>query len=415
MLGHVMNRYKLVLWSLYSYASAIVFVVFTLYFSQWLVIDKKVPDFWFNATYIASSVLLLFTAPVAADIAEKRGTRLPWLRLSAAGAFLSFFLTGVIASFYPDHYILAAGTFTMSIWAYTFAAVFYNGLLTDIALPERYGTTAGWGQCSDWIGEISGVLITLPLVTGVIVLWGSTGRAQAFIPAALLYAIFSLPMLFLYRERGEHEEAPIRIREEYACIWKRFVELCSINGIGWFFLSFFLFNDAIITASNNFTIYLDRVFGVSDSTKSFLILGILASSAIGALASGIIVDRIGFKKALTGVLAGWMIILPPLALTTNFKIFAAIAIIMGIWFGAVWVVTRVLVARLSPPSMLNRAFTYYGLMERFSTLVGPLAWGLIVTFAPHQGNSNYHLAVLGMSVFVALGFLVTQKILNSIQ
>ena len=41
-----MNRKNIALWTLYDFANSIVVVVFFLYFSQWLVVDKGVSDFW---------------------------------------------------------------------------------------------------------------------------------------------------------------------------------------------------------------------------------------------------------------------------------------------------------------------------------------------------------------------------------
>ena len=70
----------------------------------------------------------------------------------------------------------------------------------------------------------------------------------------------------------------------------------KFDGVGRFFLAYFFFNDAIITASNNFPIYLEKVFGVNDQTKSFLLIGIIITSAIGAPLSGWIADKVGLKK-----------------------------------------------------------------------------------------------------------------------
>ena len=65
------NRKQLVLWALYDFANSFVFITFFLYYSQWLVIDKGVSDFWFNMTFVGSSLLFLLTVPVAGSIADK--------------------------------------------------------------------------------------------------------------------------------------------------------------------------------------------------------------------------------------------------------------------------------------------------------------------------------------------------------
>lgn len=66
--------------------------------------------------------------------------------------------------------------------------------------------------------------------------------------------------------------------------------------------------------------------------------------------------------------------------------------------------------RLTPPDRLNQSFSYYTLMERLATFVGPISWGLIIALAPHSGGFNYREALLAMTVFVALGLLIALKI-----
>src|SRR5260370_8396317 len=70
-----MNKKNLFLWSLYDFANSIVFINFLLYFSQWLVIDGGLSDFWYNATFPISTVLLFITAPSLAAYNDKHGGR----------------------------------------------------------------------------------------------------------------------------------------------------------------------------------------------------------------------------------------------------------------------------------------------------------------------------------------------------
>jgi hypothetical protein len=49
-------------------------------------------------------------------------------------------------------------------------------------------------------------------------------------------------------------------------------------------------------------------------------------------------------------------------------------------------------------------------MERFATLIGPIGWGLVVAFGPALHGLNYRLALLSMTAFVIVGFLVARKI-----
>ena len=149
---------------------------------------------------------------------------------------------------------------------------------------------------------------------------------------------------------------------------------------------------------------------MSDTVKSVLLLAILLVAIISAPISGFLADRFGPKRVTLWVLAGWLVLMPAGALAPDFKIFAIISVIAGIWFGAVWTVTRTLVMKLTPPERINQSFSYYTLLERLATFVGPVSWGLIIALAPKSASFNYKEALMAMTVFVAIGLFIALKI-----
>lgn len=405
-----MDKKRLFLWSMYDFANSIVWIVFFLYFSQWLIIEQGVSDFWYNFIFTTSSLLLILTAPVAASIADKKGLKLPGLRITTVLSFIFFFMTGVIAAFYPNHYILAWIFATLAMYLYLFCFTYYHPLLQDIAVPEKQGLASGWGILGNEAGQIFALLLSIPLATGAIVLFNASHRAQILIPAAILFLLFSLPTLIFFKEKSLKREIDINIKNEYKGITKSTIEMFKVPGLGRFFLAYFFFNDAIITASNNFAIYLGKVFKVTDTTKSLLLVSIIVMGAIGAPISGWISDKIGWKKTLVWILSGFLVIFPVLAIINNFYIFVAAVIVMGLWWGAIWSVTRAIVIQLTPKEKLNQSFTFYTLMERFSTLIGPISWGLIIAFISKNNINNYRIAMGSMAVFVFIGLYIARKL-----
>ncbi|TSA44354.1 MFS transporter [bacterium] len=404
------DKKRLVLWALYDFANSFVFITFFLYYSQWLVVDRGVSDLWFNMTFVGSSLLFLLTVPVAGAIADKIRVNMPGLRITTLLSVFFFLATGFIAVFFPEYYVISIVTFSLAAYFYLFCFTFYNPLLHDVATPEKHGLASGWGQFGSWLGEILGLLAALPFASGAITLWGEPGRAQTLIPAAILFFIFALPLLIFFKEKNIRIAVPVSIKTEYKNVLGSFWELCKSPGVGLFFLAYFFFNDAVTTASNNFPIYIDKLFGVSDDIKSYLLVGILITSAIGSPISGWIADRVGFRKTLLWILGGFVVVFPLMAMAQGFTFFVFIAIAMGLWFGAIWTVTRAYLMRLTPPSMTNRSFTYYTLMERLATFVGPISWGLIVTYGPSAGALNYRLAAMIMAVFVIIGIFFARKL-----
>jgi UMF1 family MFS transporter len=406
-----MNKKNVFLWTLYDFANSITIVVFFLYFSQWLVVDKGVSDFWFNMIFTIVSIMFIFTAPILGSMADKNGKQHNYLNWITILSFFSFLGVSFITLFFSHKIFLAILFFLIANYLYQFSFVFYNALLHHIALPEKWGRISGIGQAGNWLGQIFGLLITLPLASGAIYIFGEAGRAQTFLPATVLFFVLSLPMILYFKiPKQENVVDKISIKEEYKNYWGQFRELLKAPSMGLFLLSYFFFNDAIITVQNNYPIYMQRVFGVSDNIKAMLLIGILVTSAIGAFCSGWVADKIGLKKTLIIVLGSWVVIFPLMGLTLNFAVFVTFSILMGFFFGSTWTVSRAAMTALCPKEKLNFGFSFYTLAERFSTLIGPLAWGLITSLFIGFGATRYRIAVICMAVFVAIGIFYMRKV-----
>ena len=406
-----MDKKNIFLWTLYDFANSIVSIVFFLYFSQWLVIDRGVADFWYNMIFAIGSALLLLTAPILGSIADKTGRQQSYFNRITVLSLVCFLAVSFITLFFSQKAFLAALFFLLANYLYQFSFVFYNAFLYRISPSEKWGRVSGLGIGANYLGQVVGLLITLPLAGGTVYLIGEVGRAQTFLPATILFFVLALPMLLFFKlPKEENFDYKINLKEEYRSQWRKFKELISDRNMKLFLLAFFFFNDALITLLNNFPIYLQNVFGVSDKLKTTLLGGVLITSIFGAIFSGFIVDRIGLKKSLLVVIGVWVIFLPILGLNTNFNIFMALCILMGFLFGAIWTVNRAVMTALTPKEKLNFGFSFYTLAERTSTLVGPLFWGLITYVFIDFGIVRYRIAMIVMAAFVATGFYFVRKV-----
>ena len=406
-----MDKKKVFYWSLYDFANSIVIVVFFLYFSQWLVIDKGVSDFWYNMIFVAGSALLIFTAPVVGLRSDRRGRQLPYLNTITILTFFCLFGSALVALFWSHLVFLAAVLMLLGNYFYQFSFVFYNAMLHRLASAKQQGLVSGIGQAGNWLGQITGILVTLPLATGAVYLFGEPGRAQTLLLPTILFLLFALPLMYLYKETAQNIEVPkFHYWREVKSAVSEFRLLLRRPGIGYYLLAYFLFNDAILTALNNFPIVLEQVYQVSDKTKSILMLCILITSVIGALASAWLSDRIGLRRSILFILAVWTVWFVAVGFMKNFSIFAPAAVGMGLLFGWTWTVTRAMMSVLLPPDRMNYGMSFYTLAERFSTFLGPLIWGILVSSLSYLGPTRYRITMACMAVFVLLGFFVARKI-----
>ncbi|MBI3289838.1 MFS transporter [Candidatus Microgenomates bacterium] len=399
-----MNRKNVFLWTLYDFANSIFVVVFFLYFSQWLVIDNGLPDLFYNLLFTGSSILLVLTSPVAGTIADKLGVKLLFLKVVTVLIFLALLATSLftLQSKTTSVAITAGLLFMLANYFYQLSFAFYNSLLSDIAPSQKQGFISGLGNSLGWLGQFAGILITLPLV--------ANGRENAFLPATIIFFVLSLPMLLFFKENKVVNKVKINVLSEYKEAIGNFRALVKSPGIGNYLLGFFFFNDAMLTAVNNFPIYLQQVFSVSDKVKSALLAAILITCAIGAFAAGWVSDKVGLKKSLIAILVCWIVVIPTMAIVTEFRIFVILAVVLGFLYGATWTVTRAVMTYLAPVGKLNQSFSYYTMFERFSTFVGPVAWGGITFYLLSAGSIRYQVAMASMTIFVLIGLLIVRNI-----
>ncbi len=401
------TKKNIFLWALYDFANSLVSIVFFLYFAQWIVVDQGFPDIYFNLTFTISAVLLLFTAPITGFVLDKHFRRITGLRYTTVGTFIFYLCCALFAV--SGMSMLALIFFTLGLYIYLLTFTFYTPLLNDISQTNRRGRISGLGIAANYLGQFTGLLLVLPFSTGVLSIFGSSARAETLLPAVVAFMICALPMLIWFKE-PKKEKIPFQIKAEIKHLLSETKKLFLFPGVALFLLSYFLFNDAVLTAANNFPIFLEQVWGVSDTIKTYILLGILVTSGIGGLVSGLIADKFGHKRTLVFIVFGWIFILPLVGLVTNFTLFVITTTIMGFWFGSNWAVSRSVMSYLAPPKGHNLAFAYFGLVERASSFVGPIVWGLVVTSLVSVGSDRYRFATLAVTVFVVFGLLALLKV-----
>ena len=73
--------------------------------------------------------------------------------------------------------------------------------------------------------------------------------------------------------------------------------------------------------------------------------------------------------------------------------FWAVGPLAGMGMGGVWVVSRPLLAELSPPEKVGEFFGLYGLAGRASSIIGPMLWGTTVFLLEKAGAFKYRAAI----------------------
>lgn len=390
-----MNKKKVFLWSLYDFANSIVFINFLLYFSQWLVLEGGLSDFWYNATFAISTILLFFTAPLLAAYTDKFGNRKSFLNWATIGTALCYGLSALFAM-KGLNIVIVALFFLLGQYFYQLSFVFYNPLIEELSDKTHRGRVSGIGQFSNAIGQVVGLAIMLPLAGG--------SRLLPLLPSVGIFVLLAIPFMLFYKE-NPRDEVPENKREKANNFYKKLIPFFSLSIATPLLFAFFFYNDALVTVTNNYSIYMQKVFEIPDSKKSLLLMLIVVMNAFGGLISGWLGDKVGLEKTLKTVLFFWIIALPIIATTSNFMVFIVLTAILGLLIGAMWAVSRAYMSLLLAKEDLGYGFSFYTILERFSTFVGPLTWGAIISIFGTKSES-YRIAMGAMTLFVVIGLLI---------
>lgn len=400
-----MNR-NIAYWASYDFANSVVFMAFLFYFSQWLVIDQGKPAWWYNLALIVASALFIFFAPQISKKIDEKEIKIVGLRFWTIISIICFSSLAILTMTVDGYEILATAIFTISTFAYLTCFLYFTPMLNDLSRPDNRSWVSGIGQGANSVGQVFGILITIPFVNGL-TLFGQPGRAQALLPAVIVFSILSLPMLLFYREHPIKKE--VASQRSRANIFVLIKLVFSNKPLAYILLAYFLFSDSLLTFANNYPLYLEVVFKASDTTKSLLTAAILFLAAVGAMILGKISDRAGNVKTLKILVSTWSILLLLMAFVTNFYLAIPIFLFAGLLFGPIFSITRSLVGQFAIQGQVAFSYSYYVVAERFATFIGPAVWSIVLLTAG-EGPVGYRMGLFSLAILLSLSLFALRKV-----
>src|SRR3989344_1736736 len=194
----------LFVWYLYDFANSFVFINATIYFSQLVVVDNKIPDFWLALPFMLATAILVFLSPYFGNYGDRKGAHYKiflWTTLgTVASAFLMFF-AGRVGLGPTKAIIMALIFYAFYQFFYQLAFVPYSVFMKFLSPEEDYGKVSGIGFGLSEVGHIAGLLLTLPITYGIISIFWADRLAPMF-PAALGFMVFAMPALFVLKSKS---------------------------------------------------------------------------------------------------------------------------------------------------------------------------------------------------------------------
>ena len=399
-------------WANSAFATTVMASFFPIFFKEYWTVgtDPVVSTAKLGLANAAAGILVALMAPVLGAIAD---------RGEAKKNFLLFFAAiGILAT--SALYLVPRGSWQMAAACYVFAMmgfagsiIFYDSLLTTVATEARRDFVSSLGFSIGYLG--GGVLFALNVwMTLSPATFGlpdsGEGVKLSFLSVGLWWAVFSLPLIFLVRERTGTVKKARRavIREGLGQLRDTVREIRHMKTIFLFLVAYWLYIDGVDTI-----IVMALDYGLSIGFKAEdLIVALLITQFIGfpsALFFGYLGERIGAKQAILIGIAVYLFITIYAAFIDDKREFFILACMIGLVQGGVQALSRSLYSRIIPADKSAEFFGFYNMLSRFATVAGPVLiamTGIAARSMGYAGSTASRIGIVSVAILFLAGGLV---------
>ncbi|NCF82625.1 MAG: MFS transporter [Proteobacteria bacterium] len=376
---------QVISWALYdwansAFATTVLAGFFPLFFKKYWSSgsDVTVSTFQLGVANAAASLAVALLAPVLGAIADRSGARKRYLLLFAG---MGIVMTGCLALVAEGQWPFAIAIYMFALVGFSGANVFYDALILDAAPHGRIDRVSALGFALGYLG--GGVLFSANVA---MTLWpGAFGLADAtaavklsFVSVAVWWALFSLPLLFFFREvpLSERVTGWAAVKSGFVQIAGTFHALRHMRVVLVFLFAYWLYIDGVHTVIR---MAIDYGLAIGLNAND-LIVALLKTQFIGfpcALLFGRLGESIGAKA---GILIGLGVYIFACvwgySMTESWE-FYVLAGVIGLVQGGVQALSRGLYARLIPANKSGEFFGFYNMLGKFAAILGPLIMGVV--------------------------------------
>jgi UMF1 family MFS transporter len=385
-----------------GYTTVVITAVFNAYFVSVIAGEAHWATLAWTLALSASYVLILLTAPLVGAYADAHAAKKKLLAITTAGCVLG---TALLALAGPGDLWLACVLIVLSNFFFGTGENVVAAFLPEIAKGKALGKVSSWGWSLGYLGGLVSLGACLAYVTSA---QAAGQSAERFVPVTMLitaaiFAFASLPTFLFLRERAQPQKTAAGLYgKAFARVLDTVRHARRYGDLARFLVCIVLYQSGVSTVIALAAIYAQQAmhFGTRDTLLLVLVVNVTAS--LGALAFGMVQDRLGHVRTIGLTLTGWCAMVLIAWASTSAAGFWLAANIAGVCLGASQSAGRALVGYLSPASRRAEFFGLWGFAVKLASILGPVTYGA-VTWLTH---SDHRLAMLVTGVFFVLGLVV---------
>ena len=413
------NKREVIAWSFYDFANQpfttiIITFVYSAYFVDYICPPGVNGMALWSMGISITAIIVSILSPILGAIADRGGFRKFFLVLST---WLCIVATACLFFFQKGDHVVALVYLIIANIGFELGTVICNSYLPQLTTKKNIGRISGFAWGLGFVGGLISLIIILAAVFLLpMVFTDSINVTEKVIRSsnifvALWFAVFSIPVFFLIKEKKADSLTNRHIKESILSIFKTFKAIKKYKVIARFLIARLFYNDALITIFALGGVY--AVEALNFSYIEILVLGVVLNicAASGSFIFGRVEDKIGPKKTIE-----WSILILIIAVQFAYlspelnsiglskHLFWLAGILLGLMTGPAQSCSRSLMARLTPRDKINEFFGFYAFTGKATSFLGPFLFGILVyNFSPQAGL----LAVLALFI---VGYLIFQTV-----
>jgi UMF1 family MFS transporter len=323
----------------------------------------------------------------------------------AAASALLFFLGG-------DHWLFGSLVFVAANLLFGASIVVSDSLLNLIATESERDRVSSVGWAYGYAGGGLLLAVNFAMVTMHDSIGLSTELAVriSLLSAAVWWAAFTLIPV-----RGIRNRAPVAVEEahggllgrSFGQLWATIRDLRNYPVALTFLLAYLFFNDGIQTVIYSASTFGQKELGFSEGTVLGTYLLVQFVAVLGAVGFGRAARTYGAKPVILAGIAVWMVIVTAALFVPEERLvaFLLLATAIGIVLGGTQALARSYFSLFIPRGKEAEYFSLYHAMDRGTSWLGTLTFGLV-----HQFTDSYRPAVFALILFFVVGGLVLTRV-----
>lgn len=409
---------KIFCWCLFDFATTVFMMnIVSLSFLQWL--DQtfgngqQLNGIIAAVAYALTLLLYPFTGPIC-----DKGHRMFPLGLLTGLSILAVAGLGWCTTVW-----MAGFLFVITYLTYQLALTFYNALLDDVSTVQQRGIISGIGVAFRYAGALFGLFVINFFIKGngqlqlpEFLHWmivtpcspGETLYVNAFLPTAILYFIFTIP-LFLVMRPSKKSDISLPVSSALAVgqsktenskktddsaptttptnpLTMMFTNCAAAlrqHNTRWLLMTILLSGIPVYAAVGFMSKFLEAIGGIPKSDLIKFLGFATVFSILGGVGFGLFMRKLGNRLSFSIILGIWAINLLVSTVVSGSQIMWVIGALCGVGMGGYWAVSRILVLDITPPGQQGQYLSLYWAAVTICGIASSLLWPACVELATY--------------------------------